>query len=146
MRVITALQRVTLSAYLNANGNSVTMPIGPRAIPLSDARSGVLSVRVSGGTGVTSLPAGTTATLYLVDSIITDDEPNQLYTTQPPPPTGASVASVQILDSDTWPGLYTSRFTNGAAVMGTLMLVVKPGANAGTATLTLGVEIVVRDS
>jgi len=145
-QLITVLTKTQISVATVAAGNTVILPLGLRTYNMLNARSGRLCVRMSADP-LNTMPVGSTFSVALINAMISSDEPNTLFPEIGPGSSPLASVSIPQTDVASWPLLYTNPFTTGGGVMGAVGLTVHPsGANSGQVIITLGVELVLRDT
>jgi hypothetical protein len=117
--------------------------LGNRFYDVRDAVSGVLIVRMSSTSG---MPTGSTFTVAVSNQIVMPDDPATVYGL----PSAGAIASVTIAATDTGPRLYIAGFTVSSSPpcgpMVAFGLQAMYGSAAGTATITMACEFLVRDT
>ena len=125
-----------------ASGASASVILGARGYDTRDAVSGVLVVRVA---GVSSIPTGGTFTVTVSNGAVMPDDPATIYASP-----SSAIASVTIAGTDTFPRLYLASFTASSSPpcgpMVGLGLQAIYGGTAGSGSITLGVELLIRDT
>jgi hypothetical protein len=125
-----------------ASGAAASVILGARGYDTRDANSGVLVVRVA---GVSSVPTGGTFTVALSNGVVMPDDPATIYSIP-----SSSIASVTIAGTDTFPRLYLASFTVSSSPpcgpMVNVALSNTYGSAGGAGSITLGVELLIRDT
>jgi len=141
----TLISVVSKTAYslTFASGSSQTVTLNPKPFDVRDAVSGVLVVRVAAATA----PAGGTYTVTVADAVIMPDDPATIYTI--PSSTVMSITINPNADGP-FPRLYLASFTASSSPPCGPMLGVGMyntyGSAAGSGSITMGVELLIRDT
>jgi hypothetical protein len=142
-RLITVVGKQQFQHNFGSTGNPVTI-LGNRFFDVRDAVSGVLLVRVA---SVSGIPTGGTFSVSLNNAMVMADDPATIYAIT----SGSSaIASVTISPSDGFPRLYAAGFTTSSSPpcgpMVGFGLQPVYGSAAGTGTITMACELLVRDT
>jgi hypothetical protein len=142
-RQITVVSLTTYTVQI-VSGQTTTVVLGNRFYDVRETVSGVLEVRLK-----TNTWAGTssgTAVVKAVNCLVMPDDPGTTYL-----PSGSpSFASITIAQADQAPLLYVGGFTVAANQFAGLMcqfqMAVTGTTANGSATIQIGVDLVIRDS
>jgi hypothetical protein len=141
-QLICVVGKQTFSIYVSTSGTPTNTILGNRMYSVADAVSGVLTARVASCSGI---PTGATLTVTVFNAMAMSDDPGNVYAL----PTGNPIASITISPSDTFPRLYVAGFTNSSTTacgpQVAFALAATNGSSAGSATITLGVDFLIRD-
>jgi hypothetical protein len=141
--LISVISKTTYTMTFSSGASQVAA-LTPKPIDVRDAVSGVLVVRVSSVSA--SFPAGGTFTVGVSNTVVMPDDPATIY--QLP---GSPLMSVTINGTtDTFPRLYLASFTASSSPpcgpMVGVALFNTYGTGSGSGSITLGVELLIRDS
>ena len=142
-RMISIIGKQTFSMQFNTGGPGLII-LGARFFAVQDAVSGVLLVRVTSTSG---MPAGSSFSVSMVNTLVLPDDPGTLFLLA----SGGTIAGVSIAATDSgFPRLYVAGFTSAAnppcgpsVGMG---LGAMYGTAAGLGTITMAVDLLVRDA
>lgn len=146
-RQISVMGKQTFSMNF-ASGNTPAVILGARAYTVTDTVSGVLMVRVTSTSG---MPTGSSFLVVMTNTLIMPDDPTTLYTPYGASPSAVATAYVTVAATDgNFPRLYTAGFspssTNPIGAMVTFALLPVYGSATGQGTITLAVDVVMRDA
>jgi hypothetical protein len=134
-----------------SSGASQSIALSQKPIDVRDAVSGVLVVRVSSwspGTG--SFPAGGTFTVGVSNAIIMPDDPSTIYSIPSSPLVTVTINPNTDGGTGIPPRLYLASFTVSSSPpcgpMVGLGLWNTYGTGSGSGSITMGVELLIRDS
>lgn len=124
-------QIVPKTAYSIISGaGTITLDIGPRAIPAQDWRSGSLLVNLFSVSG----PSTNSIAVNLINACIGPDNPNVRFTSS------TALASVNFTSLTGVPAALSQNFSGGVAEMVAVQVVVSGGIS-GTMNFTIEVQV-----
>jgi hypothetical protein len=141
-RLISVIGKNTFTPAFLAAGNANSQ-LGNRFYDVRDAVSGVLLVRVVSA----SAPAGGSFQVGVANAMVMPDDPATIYGIN----SGTvAIANVTIATTDTFPRLYAAGFTASTSPpcgpMVGFALTAVSGGNAGSGSIVLAVDLLIRDT
>jgi hypothetical protein len=143
-RLVSIVGKQTFTINYAASGSSPYVVLGPRFFDTRDATNGVLTARVFACSGI---PASQSILIGLYNAMVMPDDPGVVYSVNAANP---QVCACTINAADTgFPRLYIASFTPASTNPCGPMCVVSLTANGnatGQASITLGVDLLIRDT
>ncbi len=145
--LISVVSKTTYTMTFSSVANQI-IALSPKPIDVRDAVSGVLVVRVASWSS--GFPTGGTFTVGVSNAIIMPDDPATVYTIPTSPLTSVTINPGTDGGTGIPPRLYLASFTTSSSPpcgpMVGVALFNTYGTGSGSGSITLGVELLIRDS